>query len=525
MMIVQSMKSSCRVLLVVVWGTSCALAQLDPLDLGGGATGDGQGAAQQPDPANFLGFQSGPRLSPEEEQAQREQIDTLNAQAQTLADQGDLDGAIAKYDEALAVSENFISRSRRGSILLEQGYPEEAIQMFIQALSSAINVQGADIRKNYQDLGQAYLDTEQYNTAIAAFTQAMSLPGESRNPELLFDLGKAQAEFALNQQYSTAQTRTEDLQKALVSFDRAIEIRPDYAEALFERGSNYLLLGDLDSALDDLKLSVEIDPSNAEAVAQVGFASLRRSLTESSRRNGQRAQIVDDLQLAVRQLTRYLELVPELPPGVEQEDDEQPEILRENIYLQRSAAYIGLGDELEDDRELYYRNAITDADASIALSPNVPDGHYQKGLALRMMGDLEPALDAFTEALEVSPANTEALLRRAILYYRMGDLELAKSDLTKCLRYSAGANPRASFWLGLCYADQDQPIRAVNAYTQAVRYQPFYTMAYFNRALSYMKLGRLERATDDLNQVLRRQKDHEQARQLRARAMELLKRR
>ena len=441
-----------------------------------------------PNPNDFLGFQSGPTLTPEEQQAQQQQIDALNAEAQRLADQGDLNSAIAKYDEALGVGENFTSRSQKGHLLLEQGYPQEAIQSFIQALGSATDVEATAVTKNYQGLGQAYLDTEQFNTAIAAFSSAMSLPGENRNPELLFNLGVAQAEFALNQQYSTAQTRTEDLQKAITSFDRALELKPDYAEALYERGSNYLLLNDLESAIDDLMQSVEIDPSNAEAVAQLGFASLRRGLNESSRRNGKRAEIIADFQLAVQQLTRYLELVPELPPDVEPE--EEPEILRENIFLQRSAAYIGLGDESKSDREIHYQNAIADAEESSRLSPDAPDGHYQKGLALRMLGDLEAALGSFTEALEISPANSEALLRRGILYYRLGDPELARSDLSKAVRYSGGVNPRAFFWLGICHTEQENPLRAVDAFSQAIRYSPLYTMAYFNRGLSYMKLGR-----------------------------------
>jgi tetratricopeptide (TPR) repeat protein len=101
---------------------------------------------------------------------------------------------------------------------------------------------------------------------------------------------------------------------------------------------------------------------------------------------------------------------------------------------------------------------------------------------------------------------------------------LAKTDFNKSVRFSAGINPRAYFWLGLCYSKEDNPLRAVGAYTKAIRYQPFYTMAYYNRGLSYMKLGRVERAKADFNEVLRRENDNKQARSLRDQALELSRR-
>jgi tetratricopeptide (TPR) repeat protein len=335
-------------------------------------------------------------------------------------------------------------------------------------------------------------------------------------------MGLSQTEFALNQQFSTAQTRQEDLQKALVYYDRALRIKPDYPDALYERGSTHLLFGDLDKAVADFREAVRLDPNNAEAVAQLGFTSLRRGLTEGSQRNGQRAQILDDLQQSVELLTRYLTLVPEESKKDDAEADPD-EIKRENVLLQRSAAYIGLGDESQEDRESYYRNAVADADAVIQIAPSIPDGYYQKGLALRMLGELDAARAAFDETLEVAPSNAEALLRRGILFFRSGDLELAKTDLVKSIQYSAGVNPRADFWLGICFSQEGSPKRAVTHYSKAIRYQPSYIMAFYNRGLDYMKLGRFARAKEDFNEVLRRQPDNQQARSLRDQAADLSK--
>lgn len=503
---------------------SAAWAQNDILDgLGANDPADNEAAAA-PNQANFPNFFGGqPQRSPEEQQQMLEQIRRLNAEAKTKEAAGDVDGAIASYNESLAVSSNFEANYGKGRLLREEGYNEEAIQSFLQAMGAISTVEDTDlILQNYLELGKAYLDTEQYNTAIAAFSTALSLQGQSRNPEVLFNLGLAQTEFALNQQFSTAQTRQEDLQKGLVYYDRAIKARPEYPEALYERGSTHLLLGDLESAMEDLQQAVELDPSNPEAVAQLGFASLRRGLTEANRRNAERSKIMEDLQVAVAQFTKYLQLVPEPAEDEDLPEEELPEIRRENIYLQRSAAYIGLGEETQGETSTaYYQNAVADAEEAIRLQPDMPDGHYQEGLAKRLMGDIDGALEAWDETLTISPANTEALLRRGILHYRSGDLELAKADLQEAVRFAGGFNPRAYFWLGICFSTEGNLNRAISEYSRALRFDPYFSLAYHNRGLAYMRIGRFKQAIEDFNEVLRRDPDNDEVRSLRDRALTL----
>lgn len=477
----------------------------------------GQPDAGQPGPDDFPDiFQPAVTRTPEELAALQAQVDQLNAEAAALAQSEDLDAALAKYDEALAVESNFVSLFEKGKLLADQEYSNEAIQVFLQASTFAATLEPEQILEIYMEIGSAYLDTERYNDAITYYSGALALPGQGRNPEVLYNLGYAQSEFALNQQFSTAQTRQEDLLKALDSYDRALAIKPDYSDALYERGNTYLLLQDLDGAVEDLSQAAELDPSNPEIVAQLGIATLSRGLSVGATRNGQLAQIKDDLNTAVRQFTSWLSLVPE--SEVEEEDDDT-EFRREEILLRRSLAYLNLGDESEDPSQ-FYRMAITDAEASIEMDPLVAEAHYQKALAHRMLGEMDAALDAYTETIEVSPANAEALLRRGILYFREGDYELAKADLSLSIRFTGGANPRAFFWRGVCHARQDQPAKAIDDYTSALKYQPLLTMASFNRGLAYMKLGRFAQAKDDFTQVLRRERNNQQARTLRDTALQ-----
>ena len=482
-----------------------------------------------------LGFgPSRPQLSPEEEQEVKSNIARLTQEAAAAKDQGNLDQALLKYDEVLPelakVQEPTVSFNvlfDRGKILREQGYVQEAIRAFTAATEFVANVEDKDaVRQNYIEMGQLYLETEQYNTAISIFQGALTLPGESRSAELLFNLGYAQSEFALNQQYARAEETQEGLERAILSYDRAIAVDPNYAEAYYERGTTSLILGERDKAMDDLKESLELDPNNEEAVAQFGFASLNRALSEGSKHNGQRAKIIDDLNIAVAQLSRYLQLVPEPDPDAEVEEEEETEIKRENVLLQRSAAYIELGSESLTGGSDYYKKAIEDAEAVVELIPEAPDGFYQKGLAYRMLGDFPSALEAFDETLRISPGNTQARFRRGIIHFRQGDYQLALADLKKAQQFSVGGiNPPAAFWEGLCHSRMGQHRYAVNAYSAALRYQSLYTSAYLNRGIAYMKLGRYQRAEADFNEVLGQDRNNSLARSLRDQIQPLISKR
>lgn len=55
------------------------------------------------------------------------------------------------------------------------------------------------------------------------------------------------------------------LDEAIVFFDEAIEIKPDFAKAYAERGRAKNLKGDKEGAFEDLKKSIELNPEGEEA--------------------------------------------------------------------------------------------------------------------------------------------------------------------------------------------------------------------------------------------------------------------
>ena len=460
------------------------------------------------------------------------EAERLHQEAMAKKQQGDLNGALDLLEEAIRQNPNFSSLLERARILAEQEELQEAIEAYTFAVQMSGTLEDpSESLPVFLELGQAYLDTERFNDAMAAYRTAMRLPKQSRNAEIVFKLGLATTEFALNQKYATSQTRQETLLQGLDYFDKAIRIDPNYAEALYERGNTHLMLGDADKAIDDLSQAVELDPENTDAIAQLGFVSLQRGLGESGKRKGQTAKILRDLNIAVEQLTRWLALVPE-----DQEvDEEDPDaVRRENVLLNRSAARIGLGDEQPENASFQYQQALEDANAAIEIDHEKPDGYFQLGLAQRMLGDLAAAAESFSETIEVTQTMrdatsedvrrlTEALLRRGIVRFRQNDLALAKADFEQSIQLtSRGFNPRAFFWLGLCYQQQGNANDAVIEYSRALRLQPQFVNALMNRGMAYMQQGRYSRAARDFNEVLRIDDSNSRARTLRSQSMSMV---
>jgi len=69
-----------------------------------------------------------------------------------------------------------------------------------------------------------------------------------------------------------------DFDDAIVDYTKALELCPDFAVALFNRGTVLYRLGNLDTALSDLAKAVQLAPENAEF--REGLKECQRLISE-----------------------------------------------------------------------------------------------------------------------------------------------------------------------------------------------------------------------------------------------------
>jgi tetratricopeptide (TPR) repeat protein len=199
---------------------------------------------------------------------------------QALRERGDLDGAIANYEQSLTLlpanstGHESVIRNSLGLILERQGRPDAAERYFAEA--TQLNPRFAEAQNN---LGNALAMQGQFDEAIAHFRAALAIQPQSTEaliglggalvregrPDdaavqyreaLRLDPGMAQAHNGLGSAL-TLQHRDDE---AMVEFTRALELKPDLPSAHLNIAIVLLRKGDTPGAQRHLETALQIDP-------------------------------------------------------------------------------------------------------------------------------------------------------------------------------------------------------------------------------------------------------------------------
>lgn len=203
--------------------------------------------------------------------------------------------------------------------------------------------------------------------------------------EALFDLitylenvpDDASSWYSLGYTYS----RLKDSPSAIHAYSRALEVDPEYHEALINRGSQYIALGEYELALQDYDLAVAIAPV---APAFVGRGDVNLEL-------GRFAEALSDYETALRMRP---------PDGF--------------MYFRLARAYFGLG---------RYQEAIDAADLAMTIEPccrNDP-------LLLEIRARSNYALGRYSDAI-ADQTKVIAIQPNAKSYYYLGLMHQANGD-------------------------------------------------------------------------------------------------
>jgi tetratricopeptide (TPR) repeat protein len=188
--------------------------------------------------------------------------------------------------------------------------------------------------------------------------------------------------------------------KALVDFDRALSLNPQNDQARAARGLALLLKGNSAEGLPDINETLERDPNNQ--VAQVG-----RGLAMLTSGQFDRAVVALDQVIA-------------------KSKEPFPRVLRARAYLAK-------GDSAA---------AMSDLNEVLALRPGDPEAHALRGIALLKMHDYDKALDDLNQALTRQPT-LEGFFARAQVYEAQDNVQKATDDY----RSASLMTPRSVFEL------------------------------------------------------------------------------
>lgn len=205
------------------------------------------------------------------------------------------------------------------------------------------------------------------------------------------------------------------LRAAVESFERAIELDPNYAAAWFERGSTFERGGALADAADDFRRAIQLEPGNAAAHASLGASLARRGDRETAVRHAAEALRLDPrnvtahnaLALVAIEEKRFTDAIALLEPVTGGGVDDREILVSTRTLL--GDAYEGAG--RYDDAYLTYAAAqqLFHAENSARLG----EDHHDALKAAERTGDSLEATDpAFWQAAApaAGPAATHVFL-------------------------------------------------------------------------------------------------------------------
>ncbi|BAZ08552.1 peptidase, M50 family protein [Calothrix sp. NIES-4071] len=285
-------------------------------------------------------------------------------------------------------------------------------------------------------------------------------------------------------------------ERAIATFDKAIEKEPGYYRAWLMRGYSLYCLKRYDEALINYDKALAIKPDSDDVWFYKGvvFGDIGKEGEELSCYN------------------RVLELQPEYVEAL---------CNRGDIYL----------------KEGNYELALADFNAASSLNTDYAQAWYKKGDVLSKLGHDEEAIAAYQQVMRLQPrsdvwVNLVKLLekakqydsilaiynqklrlqpedatvfnRRGLILEELGQQDEAKSSFTQALKISEKISKRypkdagAFFDKGLAYQCLHNYVDAISAYKQTIEIEDTHSYAWYNLACCYARQNNLELTVEHL---------------------------
>jgi tetratricopeptide (TPR) repeat protein len=291
--------------------------------------------------------------------------------------------------------------------------------------------------------------------------------------------------------------------KAIVHFEKALELQPSSVDAHSNLGAALLNLGRVDEAIAHLRRAVEIQPTAANAHNNLGNALLQKGQVNEALIEFQRA-----VELAPGVAGAHYNLGTALLQAGRVREAIAP--LQAELKLQPNSAEVraSLGEALLQVGQV--EAAIEPLQKAIELKPGLASAHHNLGNALFQKGLLDEADGQFRLALQLQPTLAPALIGRGNVLLRKGSLDDAEAQFQQALKIRPDL-AEAHFNLAGIQLQKENTEAAATEFEKALAIQPSFAPAQNNLGTVLLSLGRVDEAISHLNQALKLRPDFAEA--------------
>lgn len=383
------------------------------------------------------------------------------------------------------------------SVSLPMSCELAAVHSYLTHYDKALSILQKALGKNSEDpqlmmsLGTTQLEARHYRDALVTFNELrviVSCPEKGKKYTKLADdvfyyLGMAY--MALKQE-----------KKALVAFNRAIEINPRHAPCLYNRGLAKIHLN-LPHGILDFNKALAINSEYYEVyMSRAAYFAMKKNYTKAILNCNEALKIHSDsvraflyrgsikyfigvYKLAVADLTKAIEL-------------------RGNFalaFFNRAVCY----EALEN-----YEKALCDYSVVLLVSDELNFNVFiNRGRLYYQLEDFENAKEDFREASKLKPKNHKIIHAWGLCLHKLGKLDAAKEMFTRCIK-TARQFLDAYISRGNVYMDytQEKEIRLASYdYKRAVKLHPDNVLARICLGYSLQVLGMYQKAWQQFSEA------------------------
>jgi predicted O-linked N-acetylglucosamine transferase (SPINDLY family) len=235
------------------------------------------------------------------------------------------------------------------------------------------------------------------------------------------------------------QVKDHNLEQAVICFQEAIALQPDYVGAYNQLGNALQGLGESEQAIACYQKILEINPNVAAAHCNLGSIW----------------QTQEKFEAAIAAYQRAIALKPDFV-----------------------LAHQNLGGLLASQRR--FVEAESCLIQALQLQPQTPELHQQLGNILRQIGKIEEAMTCFRNAIKLNPQFGEAFHNLGCLLMTKGQIEAAQKCFEKVLKLQPDS-PTIHPNLGFILEAQGKYPEALIAYDRALALNPEATELLYQR--------------------------------------------
>jgi len=265
-------------------------------------------------------------------------------------------------------------------------------------------------------------------TLVALLFCAHTQTSYWRNGELLWThtLACTSDNYVAQNNLGNALLKKGNVEEAIAHYQKALQIKPDFAEAHYNFGHALLKKGNVDEAIAHYQKALTINPDNAEAHNNFGNALLQKGNVDE----------------AIAHFKKALQIKPDDADAHNNFGNaflQQGQIAEAIAHYQKALAinpddaetHNNLGSAFLQQRRM--DEAIAQFQKALAIKPEFAEAHYNLGNAFRQQGGVNEAIVQFKKALAIKPEFVEAHYNLGNAFLQQGRMDEAIVHFQKAL--------------------------------------------------------------------------------------------